>query len=386
MPHFYLFAGESSGDLHGGKLVQALHAIDHTAIFSGVGGPCMRQEGVKGRLKMENFQVMGFTDVLKSLPKLIKYFHQVRNEILTLQPEAVILIDYPGFNLRLAKALRKKNYRGKIVQYISPSVWAHGKRRIQTMVQTLDLLLTIYPFESTHFSSTNLPVKYIGNPLVENIDQYPYNSHWKNFVGMSSDQENIVAFFPGSREGEIKRHMPIFLEIATKLLQIFPEMSFAFSYTHPKFLSLIQSEVQKSDPKLAQYIFFIPPEYRYELMRACRLALAKSGTVTLELALHKKPSVVIYQLTPFNYFVAKHLLKLKLPYYCIVNILKGREIFPEFFGKSLPKKSILEKLIKIHQDPIQYNLITRSCTEINHEFGKNSSHQIAAKAIWELLS
>ncbi|MDP1879513.1 MAG: lipid-A-disaccharide synthase, partial [Parachlamydiaceae bacterium] len=123
---FFIFAGEASGDLHGSRLIQAMHEKNPSIIFFGVGGPRIRQEKFSCITKMELFQVMGFTDVFKALPRLVKLFYFIRNQIILEQPDAVILIDYPGFNLRLARSLRKKGYRGKIIQYICPTVWAHG--------------------------------------------------------------------------------------------------------------------------------------------------------------------------------------------------------------------------------------------------------------------
>ena len=160
---------------------------------------------------MEEFQVMGFSDVLKALPRLWKHFYSLRNRILAEQPDAVILIDYPGFNLRLARALRQQGYGGKIIQYICPSVWAHGKQRIETLSLHYDLLLTIYPFESTYFEQSLLPVKYVGNPLEENIRTYSYQENWKETLHLPSS-EHLIALFPGSRLGEIKKHVPMQLK------------------------------------------------------------------------------------------------------------------------------------------------------------------------------
>ncbi len=389
MRDYFLFAGEPSGDLHGSKLMQAIHALDKEASFGGVGGPLMRLEGISGPLSMENFQVMGFSDVLKALPKLVKLFYQVRNDILSRQPQVVILIDYPGFNLRMAKALRKKGFKGKIVQYICPTVWAHGRNRIKGMSQTLDLLLTIFPFESGYFSHTNLKVKYIGNPLVENFKKWQYDHNWRMQVGLSPhevvDEKDLIALFPGSREAEVRRHLPLQLQTANLLIQKFPQMKFAISYSSPELFEQILSEVKKSGFKIGRDLFFVPPKYRYELMHECQIALAKSGTVTLELALHKKPGVVIYQLTKLNYFIAKYILRLKLPYYCMVNILGRREIYPELIGTDLSAGLIEKKLSHLHQDSSARNQIVQACEEVSSQLEEKESHHTAAQAILELF-
>ena len=190
----FIFAGEVSGDSHGASLVKALKEKKPNIVITGVAGPKLRKEGITGPLVMENFEVMGFTDVILSLPRLIKQFYVTRNYILKENPDAVILIDYPGFNLRMAKALREKKYQGKIIQYISPSVWAWGSHRIIQMEKTLDLLMTIYPFEGAFFSHTSLKVNYVGSPVKEQLSHYKYNDHWQDLLNIPKDKitfENI---------------------------------------------------------------------------------------------------------------------------------------------------------------------------------------------------
>lgn len=384
MTRYFLFAGEASGDLHGSQLMQTLKADGSSALFYGIGGPLMRAQGIEGPLKMEEFQVMGFSDVIKALPRLWRTFYQVRDLIVNIQPDIAILIDYPGFNLRLAKSLRKQGYRGKIVQYISPTVWAHGKKRIQTMAETLDLLLTIFPFEEEYFSHTDLKVKYIGNPLVDNFHRWRYDEQWTSSIGLSSNAE-LIAIFPGSREAEICRHTPLQLQAAIHLKQQLPQIKFGLSYAREELLPLMRSLIEKTSLVIGQDLFFVPSQFRYELMHDCRTALAKSGTVALELALHRKPSLILYSLTQLNYYIAKYILRLNLPHYCIVNILGKGEIYPEFIGRNLCSAAIAKKLYDIHTDEIQRASTRLACSEVIEQLGHQRSHQAAAQAIQELL-
>ncbi len=170
----FVFAGEKSGDLHGEKLLEALRAKSPHLKIAGVGGPLMRSKGMQCILPMEEFQVMGFIDVFLSLPKLMRQFYFVAREILRLNPRIVVTIDYPGFNLRLARHLRKKGFKGKLVHFICPSVWAWGKKRIPLMAENLDMLLSILPFEKELFAHTELPVHFVGHPLSERMKAYPY--------------------------------------------------------------------------------------------------------------------------------------------------------------------------------------------------------------------
>jgi len=333
----FFFAGEQSGDLHGQNLLAHLKLKLPHYTFNGVGGPLMRPYLDSSVLNMEDFEVMGFSDVLRALPKLIPYFFKVRNTILSTNPVGVVLIDYPGFNLRLAKSLRKKGYQGKIIQLICPSVWAWGKHRIQHMADTLDLLLSILPFEKQIFSHTSLPVEYIGNPLKAKIQKHTYQSDWLNLLGIRSAPQ-LIALFPGSRKGEIQRNLPIQLKAAQMLQR--EDRIFAISCAHPEIIPVMQTILEETTLKLHQNVFLIPKAYSYELMRDCHAAVAKSGTVTLELAIHQCPTAVIYQLTPLNRFIAKYLLKLNLPYYCIVNILAQKQVFPELIASGLTPKNL----------------------------------------------
>lgn len=373
---FFIFAGESSGDLHGSRLMKALPEYS----FEGVGGPFMRREGLACIAPMEDFQVMGFTDVLKALPRLWTKFYQIRDHILQKKPACTILIDYPGFNLRLAKALRKKGYQGKIVQYVCPSVWAHGKGRMQTMIDSLDLLLTIYPFEAALFSGTSLKTAYVGNPLIEGIQNSSYHPDWKKELGLP-DQPSIVAIFPGSRPGEIIRHTPQQLRAASLLKARHPNLIFALSCAHENLYPILREQTEKSPLKLNQDIFLVPRKYSYELMKACKIALAKSGTVALELALHQKPSVIVYALTALNYLIAKYLLRLDLPYYCIVNILGQKEIFPELIQKDLNETALFQQMDRLMSNPEAYAKIEKDCANLKIQLGNHSASHEASQLI-----
>jgi lipid-A-disaccharide synthase len=383
-PSFFLFAGEPSGDLHGHHLMQALKEQSQKALFTGVGGPEMRNSGLEPMLKMEDFAVMGFTDVLLSLPKLYKQFYLVRNQILKQTPSAVILIDYPDFNLRLAKALRKKGYNGKIVHYISPTVWAWRKSRIYTMEKTLDLLMTIYPFEKEHYQTTSLNVRFIGNPLTEYLNKYTYNDFWKDKLGIPSNSP-LIALFPGSRHGEVLRNLPLQLKAAEQLLKISPDRIFAVSTSNSKQKIAILNALESSSLELGKNLFLVPSQFTYELMRDSQTAVAKSGTVTLELALHHRPTVVIYSLTKLNHFIAKYIMRLNLPHYCIVNILAGKEIYPELIEHGLTSENLCEKLLSLDSEGTTRNECLNNCRDISSQLNIPNASQQAAKAVLELI-
>lgn len=384
MTHYFLFAGEVSGDLHGSCLMQALREQDTSISLSGVGGPRMRTNGLDCLLQMEEFQVMGFSAVFKALPRLWRLFQRVRNAILDTQPDCIVLIDYPGFNLRLAKALRKYNFKGKIVQYICPTVWAHGRKRIQTLADHFDLVLSIYPFEAAYFAHTALPVKYVGNPLTDTIRSHSYQADWAAQIGLPLDTE-LIALFPGSRQEEVKRHLPQQIHAAALLKQHYPHIKFALSCAQEGLQPILLQMLQKAPLRLDEDLYIVPPCHHYELMHACHTAIAKSGTVTLELALHGVPTVVHYELSSTNYLLAKYLLRLNLPHYCIVNILRQQTVFPELIGQKILPTTLYEQVAFLYSDRDRRAQIVANCHSLKQQLGDQPSHQLAARAIEELV-
>lgn len=393
MTKLFILAGEKSGDIHGAHLMQALSQQFPDIRFSGVGGVDMRECGLDCLIRAEELAVMGFSDVISHLPTLLRHFRIVRNYILDTNPKALVLIDYPGFNLRLAQSLRRQGFRGKIIQYICPTVWAWGHKRIKIMADTLDMLLTIYPFESRLFSHTPLNVRYVGHPIEESLSQHIYDENWLNCLGMASAANSsspIIALFPGSRSGEVNRNLPILLTAAAELKRTLPEAIFALSYSHEDLLPTLMRALAlvKSTLQLQRDLFLVPNKYTYELMRSSSVALAKSGTVTLELALHRCPTVVTYKLSTLNYLIARYLLRLNLPHYCIVNVLGEKRIFPEFISEDAsPSKIAAAALLLIEQGKPRENCIT-DCIAIKQQLtdGVNQASSIsAAQAIGAIL-
>lgn len=365
----FVFAGEKSADLHGEKLLQALYAQNPNLKISGVGGPKMRAQGMDCIMNMEEFQVMGFIDVLLALPKLIRQFYFVARQILRLKPKAVITIDYPGFNLRMAQHLRKKRFKGKLVHFICPSVWAWGKKRIPKMENNLDLLLSILPFEKKLFS--RLKVVYVGHPLVERIKQYLY----KDFK--FPKEKKLLALFPGSRKKEIERNLPYYLDVCKQ----HPKFQAAISVSDERYRPLILEIMKK---KGFENVLLVPGEYSYELMNAAHLAIAKSGTVTLELALHRVPTVVTYGVTYLDKIIAYDILRIRLPFYCLVNIIAQKEVFPELIGPNFTMRALKDKLSEL-MDPGNREKIESECAKLIDLLGEKDTAAEAATEILKLI-
>ena len=378
MTKFFLIAGEASGDLHGQNLMEQLKRQFPGATFEGVGGPLMRKEGLNAFLPMEDFQIIGITQIFRNLPNIIRQLFSVRNEILETSPDAVIMIDYPGFNLRMAKSLRKKGFQGKLIQYICPTVWAWRKGRIKTMVQNLDLLLTIFPFEKECFTGTNLKVTYVGHPLTEHLSEIDRKDALAEF-GLSPDVQ-LLSLFPGSRIREIQRNLPKMVGAAKLWLNEDPKRKLAISCANEDFHSQIQEQCQKEnlDPMI------VGSDQRELLMYASYLSVAKVGTITLELALRHIPTVAVYEASFFNRLIFGYLFGLvRLPHLCIVNILAKKRVFPEQITRHLP---VTEKSIHQALKSIDRAKCIAGCHQISQDLGREDASQNAALAISNLLN
>lgn len=377
----FIFAGELSADSHGAQLLRELKSQFADLAISGVAGPTMRAENIHSILQMEDFSVMGFSDVFRNFPRLWKQFHLIRKYILDNQIDLAIFIDSPSLSLRMARALRKHGYKGKIVQYISPTVWAWGKERAQQMARDFDLLLTIYPFEVDHFTHTSLPVEYVGNPVDEAIQNHPYDLKWKEKYNISSEK-NLIALFPGSRPSEILRNLPLQLQAVKLFQKNNPEIHVAISCAQENAKSLIENELKRLN---YQEAFLVPKSHSYELMRSAHCAIAKSGTVTLELALHHCPTLVMYQLTLLNRLIAQYILRVRLPHYCIVNILGERTIFPELIEEKFSVEDIYENLLKIYEQGNLRQKCKEGCKQVQKMFNGKKASASAALAIKNLF-
>lgn len=325
----FIFAGETSADLHGEALIEKIHAHCPEVELFGVGGPRMRTKDLETVMEMEQFQVMGFIDVALALPRILRQFFALKKIILERNPEVALFIDYPGFNLAMEKSLRKAGYKGQICHYICPSVWAWGKKRIPKMEANLDHLFTILPFESRYFNPKKLDVRFVGHPLVQRIQ--------KPVPVLDLPQgAPVIALFPGSRTKELDRNLAIQLQAARQLKALDKTVVIAISASTQEFEERIRKEAGDLE------IYLVPSEKNYSLMRQSTMAIAKSGTITLELALHKVPTVVTYGIGTLDLFIARDLLRIRLPYYCLVNIILQEEAFPELIGPNLTKEKLFE--------------------------------------------
>lgn len=375
----YFIAGERSGDLHGSSLIRALKGVDRSLECVGVGGDLMCKEGFETLLPFRDFEVMGFSDVLRVYPLLRRHFYFLAQRILKENPEAVVMIDYPGFNLRLAQFLRKGGYFGKLIYYIAPTVWAWKKKRIDLMAESLDLLLTIFPFEPAYFSKTSLKTLFVGNPLRQQIEISQGKGDWQDALDLPTDRP-LLALFPGSRPAEIKHHLPLFIETAKSFSK--NSHALAISIAHRDLTLPIFNLLEGRGLKKGVDYWFVPGNCRYELMKESKVALAKSGTVALELALLGCPSVIAYHLSFLNFLLAKWFFRIRLPYYALPNILLNEAVFPEFYGFKLDPLQLAEAL-KLQS--LKHPFMLGKKRELENVLTEKNASQEAAKEILQII-
>ncbi|MCI0381534.1 MAG: lipid-A-disaccharide synthase [Chlamydiae bacterium] len=367
----FIIAGEASGDVHGAKILHALQKKNPEMQTIGIAGPKMREMKIHCFLPMESFQIMGFIQVFKNILKFIRLFYKTAGCILKVNPKVVLLIDYPGFNLRLAKYLRKKGFTGEICQYICPSVWAWNKKRISLIEKNFTQLFCILPFEPGLFKDPKLLVKYVGHPLIKNQP--------KRVV----DDANLkcISIFPGSREREILSNLPIHLKAAEKIHAKFPDLVFGISISQDLFFPLIDSLVKKHPSLPIQYY---PAKDKGKLMDLSLLAFAKSGTITLELALNQIPTVVTYAISKLDLIIAKNILKISLPFYCLPNIILNSPLFPELFGPFFTEELLLSHALRFLSSEQDRNQCRENCAKIYDVIGNLNAEEEVANELYNL--
>ena len=339
----YLIAGEPSGDLHGSHLIKEIKKQSKSEDFKfrGLGGPLMKKEGLSCLSPFEKLSVMGFVEVLKEIFFFLKLKKKIVNDIIKLQPEKIILIDYPGFNLSVAKEI-KKNSNIKIYYYISPQLWAWKEKRIKKIKKYIDEMIVIFPFEVPWYKSRNFDnVQYFGHPLIDICPKIENNL---------DDKIITVGLFPGSRKQEIKKHSPIINETINHFEKMFYSND-KFKNTKLKFLVgiLEKSSIDKDLFNLSDKSEIIFKRGSLEAYKECNVCIVASGTATLECAITKTPMIVIYKTSFLSWWITKKFINVKFA--SIVNLIAGKKIVPEFLQNECNPQlmaSHVFELIQIH--------------------------------------
>ena len=364
----YFVAGERSGDDHGAALLKALRACVPEMRFMGRGGPKMRAlAGGKFRDWIDDTAVVGLWEVIRRYPFFRKQFQATISEIEAVKPNAVVLIDYPGFNLRLAHALRVKFPGLRIIYYISPQVWAWNRRRVSQMARSIDLMLCIFPFEPELYKASGLRAIFVGHPMTSVIPS-------GNAAPPRDDK--LVGLFPGSREREVKKIFPVMRQAALELSQQDHDLRFVVSAASEPLAELIRADLYG---KHATGKFSIVTGDARAVMGRVNVGMVASGTATLEAALSELPFALIYRVAWLTYLAARLVVKVK--YLGMPNVLANREIVPEFIQHKAQPRAIAEAVARLLTDKTERERMLTDFACVAQKLGRGEASVKAAEAI-----
>jgi lipid-A-disaccharide synthase len=368
--HIYLIAGEASGDQIGARLISALRKKNPTLKISGVGGPQMTQQGLKSLFPMEELSVMGLIEILPHLPVVLKRLRETEKHILQQQPDVIVTIDSPGFNFRIAKRLKKRGI--PVVHYTAPSVWAWRPGRAKKVAKFLSHLLTLFPFEPPYFEKEGLPTTFVGHPLIEmKIPSSRPQSSFRAQYGYK-DTQPLLCLLPGSRKKEIDTLLPLFLKALEKIKLYQPDLGIILP-TLPYLEPSLKIYLNNSDLPIK---VISDPQEKFSAMAASDIALAASGTVSLELALTQTPMVIAYKINFLTAYLMRRLLL--TPYVCLVNILLNEPLVPELLQENCTVENIVESISK-EMKGIQHNRLPEIRDLLSSPLGEPST--LAAEQI-----
>jgi lipid-A-disaccharide synthase len=361
---YYIIAGEASGDLHGSNLIREIKKLDPAAGIRCWGGDLMQQAGGTLVKHYRELAFMGFTEVIMNLRTIFKNLRFCKEDIARYQPDAVILVDYPGFNLRIAEWAKQQNI--KTIFYISPQVWAWKESRVKKMRQTIDKMIVILPFEKHYFKEKwNWDVEYVGHPLVEVVERYKSTAGSEHLA-----DKPIIALLPGSRKQEILKKLPIMLEVAPH----FPAHQFIIAKA-PSIDDSFYNELIKAYPNVSWV-----NNRTYELLSQSAAALVTSGTATLETALFEVPEIVCYKSSNISYQIAKSVIRVK--YISLVNLIMDKLVVKELIQNDLTVDNLVYELKNLLENPNRQRQLSEDYHQLKEVLSfKGNASENAAKSI-----
>lgn len=369
---YYIIAGEASGDLHGANLIASLKKKDPRAKIRAWGGNLMKKQGATLVKHYRDLAFMGFVEVLLHLRTILRNLRFCKRDIMRFKPDAIILIDYPGFNMKIAKFAHKHGI--KVYYYISPQVWAWKKRRVHTIKEVVDKMLVILPFEKDFYDEYRVDAHFVGHPLLDELSKVRYINK-NNFVRQNklNSKKEIIALLPGSRKQEVGRMLEVMLKVVDK----FPEYQFVIGCAPSLSEEYYKSLIGNAN---VQLVF----NKTYQLLQVASAALVTSGTATLETALFYVPEVVCYKGNKISYLIAKNLIKVK--YISLVNLIMDKPVVKELIQNDLTPENIeaeLKLLLTNHK--VQRQLLD-DYEDLRYKLGNAGASNNAATVIFDDLN
>ena len=371
-----IVVGEASGDILAEGLMQAIQQHNSDAQFEGVAGPRMKQLGCRALFDSERLAVMGFVEPLKRLPELFSMRKSLIQHFLTNPPDVFIGVDAPDFTLAIERKLKAAGI--KTVHYVSPSVWAWRRYRVKKIARSVDLMLTLFPFEADFYRQHNVAVKFVGHTLADQIPLEPDTLGARQKLGLSH-KGPVIGLLPGSRAGEVSLLAQPFLQTAKWCLAQNKALHFVMPLASDKTYQIAIEQLEQSG--LDQNKITLFRGNSRQLMEASDVLLVASGTATLEALLLKRPMVMAYKLSPWTYFLAKRLVK--LPYYSLANLLLGKPLVKEYIQDDMDVKKMGRDLLVLLDDKEMVRALQQEYNKVHNELRRNASQE-AAQAVLSL--
>lgn len=369
-------AGESSGDAHAARLIQKLKA--HDIRWLGVGGDKMQTSGVQLLQHIRDMSVMGFFEVIKKYGFFLKVLKQMKTAMISENPDLVLLIDYPGFNLKIAKLAKENGI--KVVYFIAPKIWATRAYRIKNIQKHVDHMAVIFPFELPLYEKSGVKVSYVGNPLAGEVSCEMSQAAARQFIFKSKSTEKVIGLFPGSRRSETDRLLPILLETAKMLSRQIKEVKFILPIAE----HLAWDEIADLAENKGLDISLVKQDEIYPAIRACDLVVAVSGTVNLEIGLLAVPLVVIHKISEANYFFVKHMLNVEN--ISLVNIIAERKIVNELLQDNCTADNISKEVLSLIKDKMRRQQMLVDMSEVKQLLGNEDTAGKVAEIVLSELS
>ncbi len=372
MDKIFIITGDISGDMHGAFLAKSLLKKEpHLQIF-GMGGERMKAAGIKVLFDLTQFSLMGFVEVARHIVLFRRVLYQLIAKIKIEQPDAIVFIDYPGFNLRLAEKI--KHLSIPLIYYISPQVWAWGKDRIKKIASLFSKMIVILPFEKELYEKEGLPAFFVGHPLLDVVKTTGLMNQVPTISNGRASSATTITLLPGSRSCEVRRLLPVMVKLAQLIKEKKPETQFIILAAS----SLMEKEIEKILKK-KKISLRVTREKKYDLIKSSALALTASGTATVEIAILERPMIIFYKVSPFAYLFLKKMVK--LPYIGMVNIIAKKEIVPEFIQGRANAEKILPTALALLEQREKREKMSEQLRRVKKSLGNPGAADRAAEII-----
>ena len=372
MDKIFIITGDISGDMHGAFLAKSLLKKEpHLQIF-GMGGERMKAAGIKVLFDLTQFSLMGFVEVARHIVLFRRVLYQLIAKIKIEQPDAIVFIDYPGFNLRLAEKIKPLSI--PLIYYISPQIWAWGKNRIKKIASLFSRMIVILPFEKELYEKEGLSAFFVGHPLLDVVKTTGLMNQVPTISNGRASSATTITILPGSRSCEVRRLLPVMVKLAQLIKEKKPETQFIILAAS----SLMEKEIEKILKK-KKISLRVARERKYGIIKSSALALTASGTATVEIAILERPMIIFYKVSPFAYLFLKKMVK--LPYIGMVNIIAKKEIVPEFIQGRANAEKILPTALALLEQREKREKMSEQLRRVKKSLGNPGAADRAAEII-----